>query len=168
MTAGAAAGAAEAPEVTVTVAGSGDLAVEVGGAPWVPPPDLAPLTRASFGRLMDRLHGWLGGPFAVEVVEADGTRAAGVIDLPDQPRHGETQPADFFPAGGAWEAALEAGAGGFLPGEDVLVCFAHYCAQAGPDGQAIFGLPAGYAGREMVLLGRASGTLAVRRAGEAP
>ncbi|MDR1189947.1 MAG: hypothetical protein LBK95_21250 [Bifidobacteriaceae bacterium] len=148
--------------------GDGLLEVQLGGAAYDPPPDLAPLTRASFGRLMDRLHDQLGGPFTVDVVEADGTRATGVIDLPGRPGPGETQAADPFPAVSGWEAPLAAGAGGFLPGEDVLVCFAHYCAQAGPDGQAIFGLPAGYAGREMVLLGRASGTLAVRRAGDAP
>jgi len=75
----------EDPLVTITVNESGILSVRMRGVEYPAPPEWAPLTRAAFGQLMDHLYRRLGQPFTVEVVETNGSRHTGIIDLPDQP-----------------------------------------------------------------------------------
>jgi len=76
------------PEVTVTITKPDIMSVTVFGLPYTFPDTMGPLTRASFGKVMDHLWGVLGRAFTVEVIETDGTRQGGVIDLcrtPDLP-----------------------------------------------------------------------------------
>jgi len=76
---------ADDPLVTITVSEPDVLSVRMFGVEYPAPPEWAPLTRASFGALMDHLYRRLGQPFTVEVVESDGSRHTGIIDLPDKP-----------------------------------------------------------------------------------
>ena len=69
------------PLVTVTITEPDTLQVAMFGIPYTLPPDLRPATRSSFGAVMDHLYARLGQPFTVELVETDGTRQTGVIDL---------------------------------------------------------------------------------------
>ena len=70
------------PMVSVTITEPDQLTVSLFGVPYQPPPEWEPLTRGSFGRLMDHLYEHLGRPFTVEVIETDGSRQTGVINLP--------------------------------------------------------------------------------------
>ena len=76
---------ADDPLITITVSEPDVLSVRMFGVPYSIPEEMGPLTRASFGWVMDYLYDRLGQPFTVEVVETDGSRHAGLIDLPDQP-----------------------------------------------------------------------------------
>jgi len=76
---------ADDPLVTITVSEPDVLSVRMFGVEYPAPPEWAPLTRAAFGQLMDHLYRRLGQPFTVEVIETDGSRHTGIIDLPDQP-----------------------------------------------------------------------------------
>ena len=69
------------PLVTVTITEPDRLEVAMFGIPYTLPPDLRPATRSSFGAVMDHLYARLGQPFTIELVETDGTRQTGVIDL---------------------------------------------------------------------------------------
>jgi len=74
------------PVVTVTITEPDLLAVKVFGVDYHLPDDVGPLTRASFGAVMDHLWGKLQQPFTVEITETDGSKHAGTIDLrPSQP-----------------------------------------------------------------------------------
>ena len=73
------------PMVSVTITEPDQLTVSLFGVPYQPPPEWEPLTRGSFGRLMDHLYEHLGRPFTVEVIETDGSRQTGVINLPAPP-----------------------------------------------------------------------------------
>jgi hypothetical protein len=88
------------PQVTITVSEPGVLSVRMFGVAYPTPPEWGALTRSGFGQLMDHLYQNLGQPFSVEVVETDGTRHTGVIDLPQPPAD---QPA---PVGAAPRRAL--------------------------------------------------------------
>ena len=65
---------ADDPLVTITVSEPDALSVRMFGVPYAMPEETGPLTRASFGRVMDYLCHRLGQPFTVEVVETDGSR----------------------------------------------------------------------------------------------
>ena len=72
---------ADDPIVTVTISEPELMSVHVFGLPFRPPADLLPLTRASFGKVMDILWGQYRQPLTVQIIETDGTRQTGVIDL---------------------------------------------------------------------------------------
>jgi hypothetical protein len=141
------------PLVAVTVTEPDLLDVTVFGVPYDPPEELRPLRRGSLGLLMDHLYERLAQPFTVEVTEIDGARHAGVIDLADKPAPRHALAADT-PA-----AAIPVEAGGFLPGEDILICFAAYSGEANPLGEIRFGLPPEHQQTTVVLFGRGSGTV---------
>ena len=85
------------PLVTITVSEPDVLSVRMRGVEYPAPPEWAPLTRAAFGQLMDHLYRRLGQPFSVEVVETDGSRHTGIIDLPEQPTDPPQLPAGAAP-----------------------------------------------------------------------
>jgi len=69
------------PWVTATISEPDQMAVTVFGLPYTFPPEMGTLVASSFGQVMDHVWGVLGKPFTVEVIEANGARQTGVIDL---------------------------------------------------------------------------------------
>jgi hypothetical protein len=134
------------------VAEDGSLAAKVFGVGYPAPAELVPLRRENLGLLMDHLHSRLGQPFTVEIIEADGSKTFGTVDLPglartqDPPAQG---PASVRGAGSsavddavgpgrvegaapgpshaahpvAAPAGVIVGAEGFLPGEETLLAY---------------------------------------------
>jgi hypothetical protein len=72
------------PLVTVTVDDDGAMTVQLFGVAYPMPPDLQPATRSMFGRVMDYMFARIGEPFTVEVIDSDGTRHTGTINLPTE------------------------------------------------------------------------------------
>ncbi len=67
--------------VSVTITEPDALSVKVFGITYEPPEHFKPLRRASFGYLMDHIYDRLQQPFTVELVESDGSKQTGTIDL---------------------------------------------------------------------------------------
>jgi hypothetical protein len=160
----------ELPHVLVTVATDGTLTATVDGTPF-PSPDESAWTRATFGPLMDAITKDRTIAVRVEVRESDGsvftdilrTRkprravAPSMTPVPEtrRSRHGRRVP-----------RLAEVTAEGFVPGEDVAVAtiVSHTDATGTGEARALIDLddlPDGT--HEVILLGRISGTLAVRR-----
>ncbi|GAA1749687.1 hypothetical protein [Nostocoides vanveenii] len=160
----------ELPHVLVTVAADGTLTATVDGAPF-PSPDATPWTRATFGPLMDAITKDHTIAVRVEVRESDGSvftdilrtrrpRRAVVSSEAPVPETRQSRHARRVPR------LAEVTAGGFVPGEDVAVATIVSRTDATGTGEArslidLDDLPDGT--HEMILLGRISGTLAVRR-----
>ncbi|CEG86325.1 hypothetical protein FAM15346_002064 [Propionibacterium freudenreichii] len=161
----------ELPHVLVTVAEDGTLAGTVDGAPF-PSPDAGAWTRATFGPLMDAITQNRTIAVRVEVRENDGSvftdilrtrkprRAVAPSEIPvpetRRSRHARRVP-----------RLAEVTAGGFVPGEDIAVAtiVSHTDATGTGEARALIDLddlPDGST-HEVILLGRISGTLAVRR-----
>ncbi|WP_370894036.1 hypothetical protein [Janibacter sp. GXQ6167] len=161
----------ELPHVLVTVAEDGTLTATVDGASF-PSPDGSGWTRATFGPLMDAITKDRTIAVRVEVRESDGSvftdilrtrkprRAAAPSEAPvpetRRSRHVRRVP-----------RLAEVTAGGFVPGEDVAVATIASHTDATGTGEArtlidLDDLPDGSMS-EVILLGRISGTLAVRR-----
>ena len=161
----------ELPHVLVTVAEDGTLTATVDGTPF-PSPDGIAWTRATFGPLMDALTKDRTIAVRVEVRENDGSvftdilrtrkprRAAAPTENPvpetRRSRHARRMP-----------RLAEVTAGGFVPGEDVAVAtiVSHTDATGTGEARALIDLDTlpDAAGQEVILLGRISGTFAVRR-----
>ena len=160
----------ELPHVLVTVAADGTLTATVDGAPFASPGGSA-WTRATFGPLMDAITKDRAIAVRVEVRESDGSvftdilrtrkprRAAAPSETPlpetRRSRHARRVP-----------RLAEVTADGFVPGEDVAVAtiVSHTDATGTGEARALIDLddlPDGT--HEVILLGRISGTLAVRR-----
>ncbi|MDR1188513.1 MAG: hypothetical protein LBK95_13845 [Bifidobacteriaceae bacterium] len=69
------------PTVTVVVCADDTLDFKVFGEPWEPPGVQGRMRRGQLGWAMDRLWERFGQWFTVELVDADGTRRRGVVDL---------------------------------------------------------------------------------------
>lgn len=160
----------ELPHVLVTVAADGTLTATVDGAPFASPGGSA-WTRATFGPLMDAITKDRTIAVRVEVRESDGSvftdilrtrkprRAAAPSEtpLPETRRSRHARRVPRF---------AEVTADGFVPGEDVAVATIVSHTDATGTGEArglidLDDLPDGT--HEVILLGRISGTLAVRR-----
>ena len=160
----------ELPHVLVTVAADGTLTATVDGTPFASP-DAGDWTRATFGPLMDAITNDRTIAVRVEVRENDGSvftdilrtrkprRAAAPTESPvpetRRSRHARRVP-----------RLAEVTAGGFVPGEDVAVAAIVSHTDATGTGEArtlidLDDLPDG--AYEVILFGRISGTLAVRR-----
>ena len=161
----------ELPHVLVTVAADGTLTATVDGTPFASP-DAGDWTRATFGPLMDAITQDRTIAVRVEVRENDGSiftdilrtrkprRAVAPSDTPAletrRSRHARRVP-----------RLAEVTAEGFVPGEDVAVAtiVSHTDATGTGEARALVDLddlPEG-SSREVILLGRISGTFAVRR-----
>ena len=161
----------ELPHVLVTVAEDGTLTATVEGAPF-PSPDAGAWRRATFGPLMDAITNDRTIAVRVEVRENDGSvftdilrtrkprRAVAPTDTPlpetRRSRHARRVP-----------RLAEVKAHGFVPGEDVVVATIVSHTDATGTGEArslidLDDLPDGST-HEVILFGRISGTLAVRR-----
>ncbi len=157
------------PHVRVAVAPDGALSVTVDGAPFTAPEALRPLRRDTFGALADHLTAALDSPIRVEVHEADGSTFTDIL-TPPRRRSRFAPPEPAFPQQASAPAAavaalLEVSADGFVPGEDVAlaVIVAHSDAGTTGHGRALLqrDLLELAPTREVLLLGRVSGTLSV-------
>ncbi|WP_100810810.1 MULTISPECIES: hypothetical protein [unclassified Microbacterium] len=160
----------ELPHVLVTVAADGTLTATVDGTPFASP-DAGDWTRATFGPLMDAITNDRTIAVRVEVRENDGSvftdilrtrkprRAVAPSETP-APETRRSRHARRLPR------LAEVTADGFVPGEDVAVAtiVAHTDATGTGEARSLIDLDELSDGtHEVVLLGRISGTLAVRR-----
>ena len=160
----------ELPHVVVTVAGDGTLTAMVDGAPFASP-DAIVWTRATFGPLMDAITQDRTIAVRVEVRENDGSVFTDILRT-RKPRRAVAPSENPVPQTRRSRHArrvprlAEVTAGGFVPGEDVAVAtiVSHTDATGTGEARALIDLddlPDGT--HEVILLGRISGTLAVRR-----
>ena len=160
----------ELPHVLVTVAEDGTLTATADGPPF-PSPDAGAWTRATFEPLMDAITKDRTIAVRVEVRESDGsvftdilrTRKPRRAVVPSEAPVPETRRSRHGRRG---PRLAEVTAGGFVPGEDVAVAtiVSHTDATGTGDARALIDLddlPDGT--HEVILFGRISGTLAVRR-----
>ena len=161
----------ELPHVLVTVAADGTLTATVDGTPF-PAPGETVWMRATFGPLMDAITRDRTVAVRVEVRECDGSVFTDII-RPRTPRRAMALPEKPVPETRRSRHArrvprlMEVTADGFVPGEDVAVAVIVSQTDATGTGAAralidLDTLPDA-AGQEVILLGRVSGTFAVRR-----
>ena len=161
----------ELPHVLVTVAADGTLTATVDGTPF-PSPDASAWTRATFGPLMGAITKDRTIAVRVEVRECDGSVFTDILRT-RKPRRAvapsETPVPETRRSRHARRVSrlAEVTAGGFVPGEDVAVAtiVSHTDATGTGEARALIDLddlPAGTS-HEVILLGRISGTFAVRR-----
>lgn len=165
----------ELPHVLVSVAEDGALTATVDGTPF-PSPDGSAWTRATFGPLMDAITKDRTIAVRVEVRENDGSVFTDILrtrkprravapsetsaSKPLVPETRRSHHARRVPR------LAEVTSGGFVPGEDVAVAaiVSHTDATGTGEARALLDLddlPDG--AHEVILFGRISGTLAVRR-----
>jgi len=165
------------PLVTVTITEPDSMTIRLFGLPFLIP-ELEPLTRSSFGKAMDHLYDRLQQPFTVEVVETDGSRRTGTIDLRDTTaveapsRPGPDATEQCLPRRAAstlddpvtaLEPATTSGRStlavdGFWPGEPLVVCLLVGVSEADQTGRLPHALPSWVTG-DMVVAGRRSGVV---------
>lgn len=165
------------PHVVITVTETGALHVTVNGTDIPPPSEGGPWTRSTFGTLLDAITADRTITVRIEVHETDGTVFTDIIHA----RRRTLPPADAEPSEPAsgrgkhttktrGPTLAEVTADGFVPGEDVAVAVivSHTDATGTGNARTLFDLdrfrPVLRDGTgEVVLLGRVSGTLHVRR-----
>ncbi|GAB3062522.1 MULTISPECIES: hypothetical protein [Micrococcales] len=163
------------PHVIVTVAENGALDVTVDGTPFPPPQQGAAWTRSTFGELMDAITADRTIAVRIEVREVDGSVFTDLIRArkPTPAEPAETKPQeqrDKHTKTKQGPELVEVTGEGFVPGEDIAVAVvvAHTDATGTGHARALIDTDrlapvlAGGAG-EVVLLGRVSGTLHIRR-----
>ncbi|WP_415855347.1 hypothetical protein [Sinomonas sp. G460-2] len=157
------------PNLVLDVHADGTLTASVDGAPLDPPPSAGPWHRSSLGQIIDLATGDRATPARIDVRESDGTVFTDFI-TPGPRRRNKALEA---------QAAVEEAIGtadppvfatieetGFLPAEEVAVAVIVGHTDAGPSGMAQAKLDPGRLGAgEVILLGRTSGTLVIRRLG---
>ena len=147
------------PHVVVDITIEGQMTVTVDGAPHQPEPFAPPWRREDFARILDQLTEQYHSPVRVEVREADGATFTDII-TPGKPRRPEPEKLDPPVTG-----PLTLHGAGFVPGEDVAVAVVIAHADAASDGTARGLLTrdqlAASPTREVILLGRVSGTLTI-------
>ena len=161
----------ELPHVLVTVAADGTLTATVDGTSFASP-DASAWTRATFGPLMDAITKDRTIAVRIEVRESEGSVFTDILRT-RKPRRAEAPSETRVPETRRSRRArrvprlAEVTADGFVPGEDVAVAtiISHTDATGTGEARALIdldGLPDGST-HEVILLGRISGTLAVRR-----
>ncbi|WP_019158354.1 hypothetical protein [Brevibacterium senegalense] len=165
------------PHAVITVTETGVLNVTLDGAD-VPHPEGTAWTRSTFGPLLDALTRDRTTTVRIEVHENDGSMFTDVIRArrrttpgpPDAPAETETEPAARATSRSKRRPDLvEVTGEGFVPGEDVAaaVIVFHTDATSTGDARALLdrerlrSLLSG--GGEVMLFGRISGTIHVRR-----
>ena len=161
----------ELPHVLVIVAADGTLTATVGGTPFPAPGETA-WTRTTFGPLMDAITKDRTVAVRVEVRECDGSVFTDII-RPRTPRRRVALPEKPVPETRRSRHTrriprlMEVTADGFVPGEDVAIAVivSHADATGTGEARALIDLDTlpDAAGQEVILLGRVSGTFAVRR-----
>lgn len=152
------------PHVVMDIASDGRMTVTVDAAPYEPEPFAPPWRREDFARVLDQLTERHRSPLRVEVREVDGTVFTDII-TPSTRRRPQPALAPEPPARQAMPELLTLHGEGFVPGEDVAVAIVIAHGDAAPDGTMRALLTAEQAAssptREVILLGRVSGTLTI-------
>ncbi|MFT8986999.1 MAG: hypothetical protein ABF966_02040 [Bifidobacterium psychraerophilum] len=152
------------PLVVLTVHRNGTITVTRDGT-VLPPPAHSTWRRSSLPEIIEAASERRTVPVWVEVHETDGTSFTDLFPAQPEPRHHEPA-ATPKPRHAAPDPQLtEMRADGFVPGEDIAIAPITGHIDAGKDGtvQALID-PTEHPGvTEVVLVGRVSGTLAVRR-----
>ena len=154
------------PLVAITIAEDGRMTVTVDGAPFEPEPFAPPWRREDFARVLDQLTEQRRSPVRVEVREADGSTFTDII-TPTRRRRTEPKPAPAPepPVASAPPELVALHGEGFVPGEDVAIAVVIAHGDAAPDGAMRGLLTADQLAvsptREVILLGRVSGTLTI-------
>ena len=150
------------PFVEARIDSAGGLAVTVDREPYVIPANVVPAGRPALTRILDEITTRLTSPVRVQVHESDGTRFTDIV-TPRSPTPTPT-PAPSVPAELPADLPPPGHAGGFVPGEQVLVAVLVSHVAADETGSAQVRLPtalmAKYRGA-VVLVGRTSGTVAL-------
>lgn len=151
------------PNVVMEVASDGRMTVTVDGALYEPEPFAPAWRREDFARVLDQLTEQRRSPVRVEVREADGSMFTDIIT--PGTRHPRPAPTTEPPARQAMPELVTLHGEGFVPGEDVAVAVVIAHGDATPDGTMRALLTAEQAAssptREVILLGRVSGTLII-------
>ncbi|APZ35816.1 hypothetical protein BOH66_07940 [Microbacterium aurum] len=157
------------PQVVITVAPTGTLTVTVDGEPVAPEPFAPAWRREDFARVLDQLTDTHRSAVRVEVREADGTVFTDIITPSTRRRRPAPDPTPDRPARQAMPELVVLHGAGFVPGEDVAIAVVIAHGDAAPDGTMRALLTAEQAGasptREVILLGRVSGTLTIGHPG---
>ncbi|MGP9602278.1 hypothetical protein ACT3SY_05575 [Brachybacterium sp. AOP42-E1-35] len=152
------------PHVSMSITADGAMTVAVDDALYKPEPFAPPWRREDFARVLDQLTERHRSPVRVEVREADGTTFTDII-TPSARRRFQPAPTPEPPARQAMPELLTLHGEGFVPGEDVAVAIVIAHGDAAPDGTMRALLTAEQAAssptREVILLGRVSGTLTI-------
>ncbi|MFT3889000.1 MAG: hypothetical protein QM713_12680 [Arachnia sp.] len=152
------------PHVVMVVAPDGTMTVTIDGVPHEPEPFAPPWRRESFASILDQLTGQRRSPVRVEVREADGTAFTDIITPGKRRRPEPVEPAPAAPTPGLPQLVVLHGEG-FVPGEDIAVAVVIAHGDAAPDGTMRGLLTADQLAtsptREVILLGRVSGTLTI-------
>ncbi|TAM70260.1 MAG: hypothetical protein EPN48_05460 [Microbacteriaceae bacterium] len=151
------------PHVVVDVASDGTMTVSIDGQPHEPEPFAPPWRREDFARVLDQFTDQRRSPVRVEVREADGTVFTDII-TPGKRRRPDTEPPAVAVTPAVPELMVLRGEG-FVSGEDVAVAVIIARGDTSPDG-IMSGLLtpdqlAASPTREVILLGRVSGTVTV-------
>lgn len=153
------------PVIHLDVHHDGTMTATVNGEPLAAPPAEKVWRRASFAQIVDQVTGERMIPARIEVTEVDGSTFTDIITAsPKKPAPPSDLPPEPIVADPAPDLAEVTG-DGFVPGEDIAVCVILAHTDATHEGTARTllepsHLPEG-AG-EVVLFGRASGTVCVR------
>lgn len=150
--------------VVMEVALDGTMTVTVDGAPYGPGPFVPAWRREDFARVVDQLTDQRRSPVRVEVREADGTTFTDII-TPSTRRRRHPAPTPEPPAQRVMPELVMLHGEGFVPGEDVAIAVVIAHGDAALDGTMRGLLTAEQATtsptREVILLGRVSGTLTI-------
>ena len=152
------------PLVVLTVHPNGTLTVTMDGT-VLPPPAHTVWRRSSLPDIIEQASEHRSVPVWVEVRETDGTSLTDLFPAQPQPTRHEEPKASMPRHAVASPALVEVRAEGFIPGEDIAIAPITGHVDAAKDGSArAFIDAAEHPGvSEVVLVGRVSGTLAVRR-----
>ncbi|MFV4912398.1 hypothetical protein PFZ49_02260 [Microbacterium lacticum] len=150
------------PHVVMTIAEDGTMTVSVDGTGHEPEPFAPPWRREDFARVLDQLTEQHRSPVRVEVRETDGSVFTDII-TPGK-RRPTPEPEPVAPAAAGRELVVLHGEG-FVSGEDVAIAVVIGHSDAAPDGTARALLTADQLAtsptREVILLGRVSGTFTI-------
>lgn len=155
------------PHVIVTASPDDVLTVTVDGQPYEPPPGQEPWRRSAFGTILDGLSDQRRRAVRVEVREADGSTFTDILAPATRHRARTPEPPPSAEPAGAVLAGLDGA--GFVPGEDVAVAIVISRRDAAPDGSVRALIDASLLDqsptREVILLGRVSGTFTIGHPG---
>ncbi|WP_448232431.1 hypothetical protein [Microbacterium lacticum] len=150
--------------VVMDIAPDGRMTVTVDGTLYEPEPFAPAWRREDFARVLDQLTSQHRSPLRVEVHEADGTTFTDII-TPNTRRRARPEPVPDGPARRVMPELVTLHGEGFVPGEDVGIAIVIAHGDAALDGTMRALLTAEQANasptREVVLLGRVSGTLTI-------
>lgn len=152
------------PAVVLAIHPNGTVTVTVDGT-VLPPPAHSVWRRSSLPDIIEQASQHRSIPVWVEVRETDGTSFTDLFPAQPEPKM-DQEPSE--PPRAARHAQLfEVRAEGFVPGEDIAIAPVTSHTDAAKDGTARALIdPAEHPDvREVVLVGRVSGTMAVRRIG---